>query len=141
MLSGQQSTSNAPPSYEEIANVKDDQKVPLLAPEHQLTQPGLHPTPDGFAPTAAPLQVTNAGGVTVYHYVHPLTQERVDSLLPPHHPEMICLQQGHIPHNRFGWLGIIAAVFWFPLGLGCLLVDRQVKCERCAKVLEEGACK
>lgn len=42
----------------------------------------------------------------VYHYVNPLTQEHVASLLPPDHPAMICLQSGeHVKHTKFGVLG------------------------------------
>ena len=46
------------------------------------------------------------GSPTVYNYVNPRTGERVVSLLPPDHPEMVCLQGGeHIPHTDFGILG------------------------------------
>jgi hypothetical protein len=42
----------------------------------------------------------------VYNYINPASGERVVSLLPPNHPEMICLQSGsHVPHTRFGLLG------------------------------------
>jgi|ERR1700722_13728530 len=37
----------------------------------------------------------------VYHYTNPVTAEHVVSLLPPDHPEMICLQEGqHIPETK-----------------------------------------
>jgi hypothetical protein len=43
---------------------------------------------------------------TVYHYQNPLTGERIASLLPPNHPEMICLQEGqHVNETKFGILG------------------------------------
>ncbi|KAF7792353.1 hypothetical protein EIP86_003389 [Pleurotus ostreatoroseus] len=42
---------------------------------------------------------------TVYNYVNPVTHEVVASLLPPDHPQMVCLQQGHDPQGRFGILG------------------------------------
>ena len=46
------------------------------------------------------------GSPTLYNYVNPRTGERVVSLLPPDHPEMVCLQGGeHIPHTDFGILG------------------------------------
>lgn len=42
----------------------------------------------------------------IYNYVNPVTGEQIVSLLPPNHPEMICLQSGeHVPHTRFGLLG------------------------------------
>jgi hypothetical protein len=43
---------------------------------------------------------------SVYHYINPVTHDHVASLLPPDHPEMICLQAGgHITETRFGILG------------------------------------
>ena len=42
----------------------------------------------------------------VYNYVNPVSGERVVSLLPPDHPQMICLQQGgHVTASKFGLLG------------------------------------
>ncbi|KAF8210555.1 hypothetical protein K438DRAFT_1665750 [Mycena galopus ATCC 62051] len=77
----------------------------------------------------------------VYHYNNPITGEHVVSLLPPSHPEMICLQAGeHVPHTNYGLLGILAAVFWFPLGVGLCLLDRKVKCSRCGKTIDDGIC-
>lgn len=79
--------------------------------------------------------------VTVYHYVHPITGERIDTLLPPDHPEMLCLQAGgHDTVTRFGILGVLAAVFWFPLGVGLCLLDRRVRCKRCGAMLSDGYC-
>ncbi|KAJ6594180.1 hypothetical protein B0H19DRAFT_920363 [Mycena capillaripes] len=77
----------------------------------------------------------------IYHYDNPITGEHVASLLPPTHPEMICLQSGeHVPYTNYGLLGILAAVFWFPLGVGLCLLDRRVKCSRCGRVIEDGIC-
>ncbi|KAG2342805.1 hypothetical protein BDR05DRAFT_963606 [Suillus weaverae] len=78
---------------------------------------------------------------TVYHYQNPLTGEHIASLLPPDHPEMICLQQGgHVNQTKFGILGILAAIVWFPLGIGLCLLDRRVKCKRCGLVIDDGIC-
>ncbi|KAF9050217.1 hypothetical protein BJ165DRAFT_1457192 [Panaeolus papilionaceus] len=78
---------------------------------------------------------------TVYNYVNPLNGEQIVSLLPPNHPEMVCLQAGgHVTETNYGILGILAAVFWFPLGIGLCLLDRHVKCRRCGAVLNEGLC-
>ncbi|KXN90825.1 hypothetical protein AN958_03479 [Leucoagaricus sp. SymC.cos] len=78
---------------------------------------------------------------TVYHYVNPTTGEHVTSLLPPDHPEMICLQEGaHLTKTKFGLLGVLAAIFWFPLGVGLCLLDRRTRCTRCGVVLEDGIC-
>jgi hypothetical protein len=126
----------------------------------QAGQPSMIPQPSS---TPAP---------TIYNYVHPRTGEHIASLLPPNHPEMLCLQQGHISETRYGLLGesgclafapsfppilsyltpfvleisnanllsvgILAAVFWFPLGIGLCLLDRRVKCRRCGIMIDEG---
>jgi len=43
----------------------------------------------------------------VYRYVNPRTSENITSLLPPDHPEMICLQNGHLTETKFGLLGML----------------------------------
>lgn len=48
-----------------------------------------------------------AGTATVYRYYNPQTNQHVTSLLPPDHPEMICLQAGHIAQTRYGLVGEI----------------------------------
>lgn len=107
----------------------------------------------------------------VYHYTNSTTNEHVASLLPPDHPEMLCLQEGvHVPETKFGILGshsfhshalygaeqctnridayqpsahvgMLAAIFWFPLGIGICMLDRRVKCTRCGFVIDDGICK
>jgi len=78
---------------------------------------------------------------TVYYYQDPRTGQRVASLLPPDHPQMVCLQTGtHIPDTRYGCLGVLAAIIWFPLGIVLCLLDRRVRCERCGETLEDGLC-
>lgn len=95
---------------------------------------------------------------TVYHYVNPKTGEHVTSLLPPDHPEMICLQEGqHVTETKYGLLGmflvvpfvsgadsailgVLAAIFWFPLGIGLCLLDRRVRCRRCGIAIQDGMC-
>jgi hypothetical protein len=37
-------------------------------------------------------------------------------------------------------LGVIAAIVWFPLGIGLCLLDRRVQCKRCGESIEEGLC-
>jgi hypothetical protein len=65
-----------------------------LVPEHYgalqfySTQP--HPTPSP----------------TVYNYLNPVTKQYITTLLPPDHPEMVCLQAGmHVTQTRYGLLG------------------------------------
>ncbi len=59
--------------------------------------------------TAGPSYVPQTGpqNPIVYNYVNPATGDRIASLLPPNHPEMICLQSGaHVPHTKYGLLGM-----------------------------------
>lgn len=45
---------------------------------------------------------------TVYYYQDPRTGQRIASLLPPDHPQMVCLQAGeHVPETRYGFLGAL----------------------------------
>ena len=37
-------------------------------------------------------------------------------------------------------LGVLFGVLAFPVGLLCCLADRQVQCEKCGQVFEEGCC-
>ena len=72
---------------------------PLLIP-HPLPEPSYIIQPSY---TTQPLSTPSP---MVYNYINPVSGERVVSLLPPKHPEMICLQSGsHVPHTRFGLLG------------------------------------
>lgn len=105
--------------------------VPVDQKKAQPPSPTFYTPPPLNAPSTS-----RTGAITVYHYVHPVTGDRIDTLLPPDHPEMQCLQYGHIPKTRFGVAGILAAIFWFPLGLGCMLIDRDTQCSRCKKVLK-----
>ena len=43
-------------------------------------------------------------------------------------------------YTNFSLLGILAAVFWFPLGIGLCLLDRRVRCHRCGLIIEDGVC-
>ena len=38
------------------------------------------------------------------------------------------------------FLGVLAAIIWFPLGIALCLLDRRVRCERCGETLEDGLC-
>ncbi|KAG8979286.1 hypothetical protein FRB90_008115 [Tulasnella sp. 427] len=98
------------------------------------SSPRLAPSASYYpAPTAGP---STPNGVTVYNYQNPRTGHLITSFLPPDHPEMICLQEGqHITKSRFGLVGVLAAIFWFPLGVACCLLDRRVTCRRCGLVI------
>ena len=74
-----------------------------------------------------------------YQYQHPVTGHIITTPFPPDHPKMICLQQGgHVSSTRFGILGILAGIFWFPLGIGLCLLDRRIVCKRCGTVVDGG---
>jgi len=131
-----------PPAYEFVAGQgSDNVQQPGLVDKHQpkpQTQQG---------PSSPPVMTFHVAPVPVmpqpriYHYHNPATGEHLASLLPPDHPEMVCLQQGgHIPRSKFGFLGILAAIVWFPLGIGLCLLDRRVLCERCGAVIDDGIC-
>ncbi|KAK0213092.1 hypothetical protein DFS33DRAFT_1286374 [Desarmillaria ectypa] len=128
-----------PPPYDTVQHStgKDHPKDAKQAP-----QPPMQPSTQLYM-TAGSSYVPQTGpqDPIVYHYVNPTTGDRIASLLPPNHPEMICLQAGaHIPHTKYGLLGILAAVFWFPLGVGLCLLDRHVQCSRCGTVINDGIC-
>ena len=144
----------------DVGKQKPDESSQMLIP-HPLPGPAFRPSPMPYnyispepSHTTQPLSTPSP---MVYNYINPVSGERVVSLLPPNHPEMICLQSGsHVPHTRFGLLGehqsshcpciltflsgILAAVFWFPFGIGLCLLDRRVRCHRCGLIIEDGVC-
>lgn len=60
-----------------------------------------------------PPAISNMPIKTVYNYVNPATGQVISSTLPPGHPEMVCLQHGHLPHMHYGILGNICEVSSF----------------------------
>ncbi|PFH53724.1 hypothetical protein AMATHDRAFT_54171 [Amanita thiersii Skay4041] len=129
-----------PPPYESSTSYKQQQGNGPTLPQPQPQQ--LPPRPVGrhtFQPGPTPNY--NSTGQRVYEYHNPRTGEHVTSLLPPDHPEMICLQQGtHVPRARFGILGLLAAIVWFPCGIALCCLDRRVVCARCGAILSTGMC-
>lgn len=79
------------------AGTNDSKDVKVPPPQDQPQ----YAAPAGPPPFATP----SMPATTVYNYVNPITHEVVTSLLPPDHPQMVCLQQGHVPYTRFGMLG------------------------------------
>jgi hypothetical protein len=68
----------------------------------QAPKPSLN-----HSPAYATSQPSYTPDPVVYHYTNPVTCEYVASLLPPNHPEMVCLQAGkHVPQTRYGILGV-----------------------------------
>ena len=55
---------------------------------------------------------------TVFYYQDPRTGQRIASLLPPDHPQMVCLQAGeHVRETRYGFLGALCFYGLLSLGL------------------------
>ncbi|KAG2043329.1 hypothetical protein BDR03DRAFT_941113 [Suillus americanus] len=138
------SSADNPPSYDYVAaqaSSNVEQRQPPLVSDKTANQVQLPSVPPNTV-TAVHARTTLAmQQPTVYHYQNPLTGEHIASLLPPNHPEMICLQEGqHVNETKFGILGILAAIVWFPLGIGLCLLDRRVKCKRCGMVIDNGIC-
>ncbi|TCD69281.1 hypothetical protein EIP91_008216 [Steccherinum ochraceum] len=142
------SSTDGPPSYENAVGqtatpdsvVHQSQQYPKDVKARPNSYSSSVAPPPGL-PTPGPSPIPSHQATTVYNYVNPRTGERVVSLLPPDHPQMICLQEGqHRMQTKFGVLGIIAAVVWFPFGIGLCLLDRRVRCKRCGLVLDNGVC-
>ncbi|KAH8828354.1 hypothetical protein DL96DRAFT_1602827 [Flagelloscypha sp. PMI_526] len=105
---------SAPPAYEDPA--KDQKAGSSASTEESAGAPSMPATR-----TYIPIESINT------------------PLLSPE--ELECIREGaHIPAQAFGLLGILAAVFWFPFGIGVCLLDRRTKCKRCGKVISESCC-
>lgn len=115
-------TSDNPPSYEFLTAQTTNSSVsshcivlnPWFTPtlDEQplpISDKGARPvrqpsTPPVSAVHNRPAPMTQQP--VVYHYQNPTTGEHLASLLPPDHPEMVCLQQGgHLNETKFGILG------------------------------------
>ncbi|KAG7091010.1 hypothetical protein E1B28_010073 [Marasmius oreades] len=132
--------NDSPPSYDQAAKGKEESQRDVKQPQEPSVQTPSMQTPANYT-VAGPNRIPNGLEPIVYHYTNPLTGDHVASLLPPDHPEMVCLQEGkHIPKSSFGILGVLSAVLWFPLGVGICLLDRRVKCTRCGHIISESFC-
>jgi len=139
MLSDTPTPSDNPPAYESTIVGTSMAPSPSKDVGPHSTQPKVLPLMVAGPPHA--MYGAVASGATVYHYQDPRTGQPFASLLPPDHPQMVCAQAGqHIPESRYGFLGVLAAIVWFPLGIGLCLLDRRVRCQRCGESLEDGIC-
>ncbi|OBZ67185.1 hypothetical protein A0H81_12781 [Grifola frondosa] len=103
--------SQAPPPYD-VAMSNVTSSGPFVAQSAHKGQDVKVPAQSPGSAAGPPPQFPSMPSTTVYNYVNPVTHEHIVSLLPPDHPQMICLQQGgHVPHSHFGLLGILAAIF------------------------------
>lgn len=119
----QTTPTNDPPSYDEVPKQQQQPegrylRTYTLYPCSQdsaafndvkvIPQPEIQPAPAYTMPGPSNylIQPVNNGQTPiVYRYINHSTGEQVASLLPPTHPEMICLQSGHVPHTNYGILG------------------------------------
>ncbi|KAI0747352.1 hypothetical protein BC629DRAFT_1560453 [Irpex lacteus] len=141
-------SNDQPPTYDAVV-MSEAQSTGPYVPAGTTDAKDVKVQPEAehaqtYSPPAGPPpqfgSIPSMPATTVYNYRNPLTGEVVASLLPPDHPQMVCLQQGHIARSRFGVLGVLAAIFWFPLGVGLCLLDRRVYCSRCGQIIDEGIC-
>ncbi|GLB36952.1 putative uncharacterized conserved protein (DUF2367) [Lyophyllum shimeji] len=120
-----------PPSYDVATDDGNDHPpASVTQPAHNLdVKRPIEETPLQLHGAIVGPSYTMQPGYTsqpvVHHYVNPTTGEQAGQ---------------HVPQTNFGILGILAAVFWFPLGIGLCLLDRRVKCTRCGAMLNDGLC-
>ncbi|KAH9969274.1 hypothetical protein BGW80DRAFT_638035 [Lactifluus volemus] len=141
MQNDAQVPTELPPAYESAISSTSEGLLSKASKANapQDTQP--KPAPLMISGSSQAVYGATSSNPTVYYYEDPRTGQRVASLLPPDHPQMVCLQAGeHVPETRYGCLGVLAAIVWFPLGIGLCLLDRRVRCERCGESLENGLC-
>ena len=119
--------AQAPPSYDAAVNGgpgacllrRTAPRISLLRPQCTVSGPFVSegaskgqdvkvpppPSPGMFAGPPPPPSA-QVPATVVYNYVNPISGERIVSLLPPDHPQMVCLQQGgHVSTSKFGILG------------------------------------
>lgn len=88
-----------------------DQKIPPQDPVavYRSYQSDQSPTPNAniiAGPSVQGAGIPSMPQTRVYHYVNPENGNHITSLLPPDHPEMVCLQRGsHVEETKFGFLG------------------------------------
>lgn len=95
-----------------------DQKIPpqdavLVYQSRQSPTPNANIVAGPSIPTPG---IPTMPQTRVYHYINPTNGNHITSLLPPEHPEMVCLQRGsHVEETKYGFLG----EFCFPLHFLC----------------------
>lgn len=93
----------------------------------QDTQPKGHELMLASGPSVTYGATAPGPQTTVYYYQDPRTGQRVASLLPPDHPQMVCLQAGeHVPETRYGFLGTL--YFYVLLSFDCVWTHVYVLC-------------
>ncbi|KAH0828011.1 hypothetical protein J3R83DRAFT_3659 [Lanmaoa asiatica] len=97
-----------PPPYEHLTEQEpsDNVRSPSPVGKHQPKVSAYQGSSSSPVVTLHVAPVPVMPQPRVYHYQNPGTGEHLASLLPPDHPEMLCLQEGgHVPHTKFGILG------------------------------------
>ncbi|KAF5328828.1 hypothetical protein D9619_011682 [Psilocybe cf. subviscida] len=140
LLQSNSTSPEGPPAYDYGTQPPVDKPTQPQVACHESTQV-LIVRCDSAGPSGQyTMQPSAIPAPTVFNYVNARTGETVVSLLPPNHPEMICIQTGHEKETQYGLLGVLAAIIWFPLGIGLCLLDRRVKCKRCGMMIQDGVC-
>ncbi|KAK0210925.1 hypothetical protein DFS33DRAFT_1378901 [Desarmillaria ectypa] len=111
-------------------------------------KPPLQPEPQYQSPQPPP---EYGGSMYAGQPQPPLPQQQSSNMQPPQQapqrtPAQIgdeyrsalyaqCAAGVHDPTTKFGICGIITAVICFPIGLICLFMDTEQKCDRCGAKL------
>lgn len=112
-------TPASPPSYEVSVSSPSPSTssphAPLLVHVSSARNP---PLSKGDSPQGAQLEpplLAPNGGQIIHYYQQPgRNGMMVSTTLGPETPEMRCLMNGHEARSRFGILGVLATVFFFP---------------------------
>ncbi|KAL7415780.1 hypothetical protein BDY24DRAFT_382208 [Mrakia frigida] len=130
----------SPPSYEASVSSSpspsssSSPNQPLLTHVASLPSRNL-PPPKG----ASPAGTDQSNGPLVHYFVQPGPNGRMISTnLGPETEEMRCLMEGHLAQSKFGIIGILSTIFFFPWGLAVCALDRKVVCKRCKQVIDPG---
>ncbi|KAJ2930292.1 hypothetical protein H1R20_g6817, partial [Candolleomyces eurysporus] len=107
-----------------------DQSEPLIPYNYGGPAYGRQPT---FTPSP-----------TVYYYNNPVNggEDNIPATSIPPRDGMLAGRRACATDELRdpGVIGILAAIFWFPLGIGLCLIDKKVKCSRCGITIDEGVC-
>ena len=79
---------------------------PAGGPSAPKDLPHNHGPPYYTYQASDPAPMMSPPNFVTYRYQNIYTGEVVTTLLPPDHPKMICLQEGHIRETKFGLLGM-----------------------------------
>lgn len=129
-----------PPAYTDIYEAQDD--VPLQQIQNVVHAPPTQaPTPQASSGTSRPpAQPASTRGASGLQQQQPqATRGMSEAELGRQYQQQLyarCARGDHEVETKHGAMGIICAVFLFPIGLLCLFMDVKRKCTRCGIELE-----